>query len=86
MSFFISFFLGVQITLIGTKRSEAIDNKKKFTKKALTPQFEYNNFSVCYKVNIFNQLAEDYEIKVYKSNDWIWDKIEVRAKTDLVRR
>ena len=49
-------------------------------KKALTPQFEYNDFLVCYKLNIFNQLAEGYEIKDYKRNDWVLEKIEILLK------
>ncbi|MGN8981939.1 RNA-guided endonuclease TnpB family protein [Enterococcus villorum] len=68
------------------ERSEAIDNKKKFTKKALTPQFKHNDFPVFYKGNMFNQTSDGYAIKVYKNNDWIWEKVVVRAKTDLTRR
>ena len=34
---------------------------------------------------MFNWLAEGYKIKVYKKNDWFWKKIEVHAKTDLVK-
>jgi putative transposase len=70
------------------ERSEAIaiDNKKKFTKKAPTPQFKHNDFPVFYKGNMFNQTSDGYAIKVYKNNDWIWEKVVVRAKTDLTRR
>ncbi len=68
------------------EKSEAIDNEKKFTKKAPTPQFEHKDFPVFYKGNMFNQLAEGYEIKVYKNNDWVWEKVAVSAKTDLTRR
>ena len=56
------------------ERLEAINNKKKFTKKAPTPQFEHYDFPVLYKGNMFNQLADGYEIKVYKNNDWVWEK------------
>jgi putative transposase len=68
------------------ERLEAIDKDKKFTKKAPTLQFEHNDFPVFYKGNMFNQLAEGYEIKVYKNNDWVWEKVAVSAKTDLTRR
>lgn len=68
------------------ERLEAIDNKKKFTKKAPTPQFEHNDFPVFYKGNMYNQLAEGYEIKVYKNNDWVWEKVSVQKKTDLTKR
>lgn len=68
------------------ERLEAIDNKKKFTKKAPAPQFEHNDFPVFYKGNMFNQTSDGYEIKVCKNNDWVWEKVVVRAKTDLTRR
>lgn len=68
------------------ERLEAIDNNKKFTKKAPTPQFEHNDFPVLYKGNMYNQIAEGYEIKVYKNNDWVWEKVAVHGKTDLTRR
>lgn len=68
------------------ERVEAIDNNKKFTKKAPSPQFEHNDFPVLYKGNMYNQIAGGYEIKVYKNNDWVWEKVVVSAKTDLIRR
>ncbi|EOH94053.1 hypothetical protein UAO_00093, partial [Enterococcus villorum ATCC 700913] len=46
------------------ERSEAIDNKKKFTKKAPTPQFKHNDFPVFYKGSMFNQTSDGYAIKV----------------------
>lgn len=68
------------------ERTEAIDNKKKFTKKAPTPQFEHNDFPVLYKGNMYNQIADGYEIKVYKNNDWVWEKVSVQKKVDLAKR
>ncbi|MBF0725115.1 transposase [Enterococcus gallinarum] len=68
------------------ERLEAIDNNKKFTKKAPTPQFEHTDFPVFYKGNMYKQIAEGYEIKIYKNNDWVWEKVVVSAKTDLIRR
>lgn len=68
------------------ERLKAIDNKKKFTKKAPTLQFKHNDFPVFYRGNMFNQIESGYEIKVYKHNDWVWEKVAVRAKTDLIRR
>ncbi|MFD2729865.1 RNA-guided endonuclease TnpB family protein, partial [Enterococcus camelliae] len=65
---------------------ESIDNKKKFTKKAPTSQFEHNDFPVLYKGNMYNQIADGYEIKVYKNSDWVWEKVSVQKKTDLVKR
>lgn len=40
------------------ERTEAIDNKKKFTKKVPTSQFEHNDFPVLYKGNMYSQLAD----------------------------
>ena len=68
------------------ERLEAINNKKKFTKKAPTPQFEHYDFPVLYKGNMYNQLADGYEIKVYKNNDWVWEKVSVQKKTNLTKR
>ncbi|NSU70615.1 transposase [Enterococcus faecalis] len=68
------------------ERLEVINNNKKFTKKAPTPQFEHNDFPVLYKGNVYNQIVEGYEIKVHKNNDWVWEKVAVRGKTDLTRR
>lgn len=68
------------------EREEAIENKKRFTKKAPTPQFDQNDFPVFYKGNMFNQTENGYQIKVYKKNDWVWENVTVRKKTDLTRR
>ncbi len=35
---------------------------------------------------MYKQIAEGYEIKIYKNNDWVWEKVVVSAKTDLIRR
>lgn len=68
------------------ERNEAINNQKKFTKKAPSPQFKHNDFPVLYKGNMFNQTPEGYQVKVFKNNDWVWEKVVVKKKTDLVRR
>ena len=68
------------------ERNEAIESQKKFTKKAPTPQFTHNDFPILYKGNMFNQTSEGYQIKVFKDNDWVWEKVVVKKKTDLVRR
>lgn len=68
------------------ERLEAIENDKKFTKRAPTIQFKHNDFPVFYKGNMFNQVADGYEIKIYKNKDWVWEKITVCQKTDLIKR
>jgi IS605 OrfB family transposase len=67
-------------------RNQAIADKKKFTKKAPTLTFEHNDYPVLYKGNMFDQLANKYKIKVFKNNDWVWEEVEVKVKTDLTKR
>lgn len=68
------------------ERSEAINNKRKFTKKAPMVRFEHNDYPVFYRGNMFKQSESGYEIKIYKNNDWVWEKIRVNKKTDLTKR
>ncbi|MDQ6109205.1 transposase [Enterococcus faecalis] len=68
------------------ERMQAIDNNKKFTKKAPTPQINHNDFPVLYKGSMFSQDESGYKIKVYKQNDWVWERVLVSKKADLLKR
>lgn len=68
------------------ERLDALEKKKSFSKSSPTLQLKHNEFPVFYKGNMFNQTEEGYEIKIYKNNDWVWEKVIVRSKVNLVKR
>ena len=68
------------------ERDEAKKNNKRFTKKAPTPQMEHKDYPVFYKGNMFKQSDDGYQIKAFINNDWVWIDVQVKKKTDLVRR
>lgn len=68
------------------EREKAIAEGKKFKKNPPTLSIEHEAFPVFYKDNMFKRVSENQaSIKVYKSNDWVWELITFK-NTSLEKR
>ena len=63
------------------EKYDTISNGKKFSKKPPRLNLKHFKAPALYKGNMYNRISRnEAEIKVFKNNDWVWEKVKLREQ------